>query len=555
MVQLRWSPRTLTMPPTAWRRSRILPAGRSPTRATRWAARRRLTAQAAGRQRAVPVLASVGYQPFGPVNALTFGNGIAETRSFDLDYRMTSLADTGAAALQNLTYTYDAANNVPSITDGVTATNSQTLGYDALNRLTSAAGGYGSLRLHLRQRRQPAEPERGRRAHDLLLYGEEQPASAVTAGGMTQPVGYDKAGNVSHSPHDRHYNQAGRLAAVTAGGNPVAQYTYDAFGQRLVKVGAVSGTTLYQYDPHRPSARRNRRPGKSAGGLHLSRRPAGRDALARHRPGLLPARRPARHAAVGNRQRPERGLARQLRTVRRDERGSQPESCRICACPARSSMSTPDSITTASGTTRRGGEDICNPIRSGSCGGMNTYSYAGANPVNRTDPLGLLSLQDVKDAFSQVGDKISQEWQSLESFGQNVKADFEAGYQAGGISQGINDVINGLSAAGAPPCIVNAANDIRSLVQAAEQLAPIKDAYDFLNDVYDAGGGDAVPLINVLSKIGQWLQQNSDCWGNTCKPGIDPLKQPILNWDGAQPIPQAKPPAPAQPAAPAKPGS
>jgi hypothetical protein len=35
---------------------------------------------------------------------------------------------------------------------------------------------------------------------------------------------------------------------VTAGENALARYTYDAFGQRLDKVGAVTATTLYQYD-------------------------------------------------------------------------------------------------------------------------------------------------------------------------------------------------------------------------------------------------------------------------------------------------------------------
>ena len=56
-----------------------------------------VTAQAPGGGASVPVLASAGYQPFGPINALTFGNGVAETRSFDLDYRLTGLADAGTA--------------------------------------------------------------------------------------------------------------------------------------------------------------------------------------------------------------------------------------------------------------------------------------------------------------------------------------------------------------------------------------------------------------------------------------------------------------------------
>ena len=94
---------------------------------------------------AVPVLSNVAYQPFGPVKSMSFGNGVTESRSFDQDYRLTTLTDTGAGALQSLTYSYDAADNVSKIADGVTAAHSQTFGYDALNRLTAATGGYGAI--------------------------------------------------------------------------------------------------------------------------------------------------------------------------------------------------------------------------------------------------------------------------------------------------------------------------------------------------------------------------------------------------------------------------
>jgi YD repeat-containing protein len=33
-----------------------------------------------------------------------------------------------------------------------------------------------------------------------------------------------------------------------SGNDVIAKYTYDVFGRRLVKRGATSGTTLYQYD-------------------------------------------------------------------------------------------------------------------------------------------------------------------------------------------------------------------------------------------------------------------------------------------------------------------
>ena len=45
-------------------------------------------------------------------------------------------------------------------------------------------------------------------------------------------------------PHRPPYNQAGRLASTSAG----TQYTYDAFGHRLVKVGSATAMSLFQYD-------------------------------------------------------------------------------------------------------------------------------------------------------------------------------------------------------------------------------------------------------------------------------------------------------------------
>jgi YD repeat-containing protein len=91
------------------------------------------------------VVSAVTYLPFGPVSGLTYGNGIIETRGFDLDYRPTSLTDAGAATMQSLTYSYNAANNVTAIGDGVTPGDSQSFAYDALDRLVAASGGYGSL--------------------------------------------------------------------------------------------------------------------------------------------------------------------------------------------------------------------------------------------------------------------------------------------------------------------------------------------------------------------------------------------------------------------------
>ncbi len=211
-----------------------------------------VTAQAPGGGASVPVVMSAGYQPFGPINSLTFSNGVAETRSFDRDYRLTALADTGTAALQNLTYAYDAANNVSSIADGVTAANSQSLGYDPLDRLTRASGGYGSFAYTYDSVGNRLTQNFGGSVATYSYAAHSNQLTAVTASGVPQAIGYDKAGNVdnfnSGAITNGTYNQAGRLATMMAGSNLAAQYTYDAFGQRLSRVGAVTATTLYQYD-------------------------------------------------------------------------------------------------------------------------------------------------------------------------------------------------------------------------------------------------------------------------------------------------------------------
>ena len=102
-----------------------------------------VNAQAPGGS-STPVVSSVGYEPFGPYSSLTYGNGVAETRGFDQDYRMTGITDTGSSVLQNLSYAYYPTNNVKTIADGVHSADSQSFVYDSLQRLSSATGSYGT---------------------------------------------------------------------------------------------------------------------------------------------------------------------------------------------------------------------------------------------------------------------------------------------------------------------------------------------------------------------------------------------------------------------------
>jgi YD repeat-containing protein len=92
-------------------------------------------------------VATAAYQPFGPINSLTYGDNETSTRKFDLDYRMSEITDENStsAKLMDLTYFLDAANNLKIVQDNVTSGNSQFLGYDVLNRLSGALGNYGGF--------------------------------------------------------------------------------------------------------------------------------------------------------------------------------------------------------------------------------------------------------------------------------------------------------------------------------------------------------------------------------------------------------------------------
>jgi RHS repeat-associated protein len=179
------------------------------------------TALAKGSSEAATVVSGAGYEPFGLANGFSYGNGISESRLFDLDYRMTTISSSGGQPVENLSYGYNAANDVTSVTDGVTAANSQTFGYDALDRLTGATGGYGSL-----------------------AYGYDANGNRLTET-PAAPITLDGLGGVSMLA----YNNAGRLASTSAGAASLTQYTYNAFGQRLMKVGSATGTSLFAYTP------------------------------------------------------------------------------------------------------------------------------------------------------------------------------------------------------------------------------------------------------------------------------------------------------------------
>ena len=213
-----------------------------------------ITAKPPGAGSPSNVATSIAYEPFGPATGLTFGNGLVESRGYDLDYRPTTIAAT-TPTVQNLSYTYFANDSVHTITDAVSSLNTQTLGYDALDRLTSATsgtGGYGTFGWTWdKVNNVKTQVVNGTTTTFNLNPGTNQLASIVT-GSTTENVASTPAGNINTlkiggvTQETLTYNQANEMASSQTTSSS-ASYKYDLAGERLEKLPPGSNPILYQY--------------------------------------------------------------------------------------------------------------------------------------------------------------------------------------------------------------------------------------------------------------------------------------------------------------------
>ncbi|MDP1536434.1 MAG: DUF6531 domain-containing protein [Burkholderiales bacterium] len=189
----------------------------------------------------VVLLANVQYQPFGPARSWSWGNGSAYSRSFDSDGR---IAGYPLGASQR-SLSFDAAGRIVGLAD-TNPVAGQSLGYDALDRLTSwvaptTSQSYGH----------DADGNR-----TSLTVGASGYANTVAAdsnrllavgGPQARNLAYDAAGNLTGDGNNSFgYNAAGRLAAVTNTWGTTG-YLINGLGQRLAKT-APSGATYFLYD-------------------------------------------------------------------------------------------------------------------------------------------------------------------------------------------------------------------------------------------------------------------------------------------------------------------
>jgi len=198
------------------------------------------------------VISAATWLAFGPAASITYGDGEAETFSWDRDLNATGISSTTVG----LTYGYDNANNVTSITDALTAANSQSFTYDALNRLTGATsgtGGYGTQSWTYDSNGNLTASVAGGVSTSYTTTSSTNRLASLTAGGTTTSFAYTPTGNLSTSTTSgvtttHEYNTANRVSAIHT---PSLYYGYitGADGNRAIKQnGANSYWTSFVYD-------------------------------------------------------------------------------------------------------------------------------------------------------------------------------------------------------------------------------------------------------------------------------------------------------------------
>jgi uncharacterized protein RhaS with RHS repeats len=129
----------------------------------------------------------------------------------------------------------------------------QPFGYDLVNRLTGAAGNYGSLTYTYDKNGNRLTQKIGMVKTTYTYTAASDRLASFKTGTVTTTVSTNANGNITSIPPANSstaatfaYNAANQLASVT--GSPLgATFLYDAFGQRFSKANNGSVPTLFSY--------------------------------------------------------------------------------------------------------------------------------------------------------------------------------------------------------------------------------------------------------------------------------------------------------------------
>lgn len=206
------------------------------------------------------LVTQIQYAPFGLPTAWSFGNGLAYERAADLGYRVTAITHgTGASPVLDLSYAYDLADNIETVTNLIDSGRSQAFEYDPLSRLLEATASatyqkreylHDPLGNRLQQITKTAD---GSQTLETEIYTYPPGPTGNNRltrveNGVSKDYLYDDAGNrADDGSHGFVYGDHNRLQEITVASVPTVEYRYNAIGERVKKAGS-GATTVYHYD-------------------------------------------------------------------------------------------------------------------------------------------------------------------------------------------------------------------------------------------------------------------------------------------------------------------
>jgi RHS repeat-associated protein len=180
------------------------------------------------------------YDSASRMTSRALGNGLTQNYAYyPWNQQGGRLQTLAIGSLQNLTYAYDSVGNINTITDSINS-QTQSFGYDALDRLTSASasgeswqGAYSETYSY-----DPATGNLQTKGGVTLAYGDANHVHAVTGGNSYQ---YDSNGSqitrtIGSDIFNLYYDAENRLVEVKKNSVTIAQFTFDGDGKRVKSV-------------------------------------------------------------------------------------------------------------------------------------------------------------------------------------------------------------------------------------------------------------------------------------------------------------------------------
>ncbi len=204
-----------------------------------------MTYDGVNRRKTVGSFATVHYTLDDRMGTINYGNGEVATYAYDTRDRPTQIQDKyGTTKELSLNYTYDGTGNVLTL-------NTESYGYDWLNRLTSASGPWGSYTYAYDQTGNRIRMVQGSTT-TVYCYGAFNRLSGYyTTGTCSSPTTsytYDANGNTMTKTGgwSYSYDYENRMTKAVQSGATVQTNSYDGSGSRVRQV-AGSSTFMYSY--------------------------------------------------------------------------------------------------------------------------------------------------------------------------------------------------------------------------------------------------------------------------------------------------------------------